>query len=86
MDFFSILTLLGGVGLFLFGMNMMGDSLKNLAGGSLERILEKLTTGKSQATGAIKGCSNYDHADRFCKCRHHEAWSGDPCCIWCQCR
>ena len=54
-DFFSILTLLGGVGLFLFGMNMMGDSLKNLAGGSLERILEKLTTGKSQATGAIKG-------------------------------
>ena len=54
MDFFSILTLLGGVGLFLFGMNMMGDSLKNLAGGSLERILEKLTTGKSQATGAIK--------------------------------
>ena len=38
-DFFSILTLLGGVGLFLFGMNMMGDSLKNLAGGSLERIL-----------------------------------------------
>ena len=48
-DFFSILTLLGGVGLFLFGMNMMGDSLKNLAGGSLERILEKLTTGKSQA-------------------------------------
>ena len=55
MDFFSILTLLGGVGLFLFGMNMMGDSLKNLAGGSLERILEKLTTGKSQATGAIKG-------------------------------
>lgn len=55
MDFFSILTLLGGVGLFLFGMNMMGDSLKNLAGGSLEKILEKLTTGKSKATGAIKG-------------------------------
>lgn len=54
-DFFSILTLLGGVGLFLFGMNMMGDSLKNLAGGSLEKILEKLTTGKSKATGAIKG-------------------------------
>ena len=54
MDFFSILTLLGGVGLFLFGMNMMGDSLKNLAGGSLERILEKLTTGKSQATARLR--------------------------------
>ena len=46
-DFFSILTLLGGVGLFLFGMNMMGDSLKNLAGVCFVRILEKLPTGKS---------------------------------------
>ena len=44
MDLFSILTLLGGVGLFLFGMNLMGASLKNLAGGSLEKVLEKLTT------------------------------------------
>lgn len=57
MDLFSILTLLGGVGLFLYGMNLMGASLKNLAGGSLEKILEKLTTGKSKATGAIKGYS-----------------------------
>ena len=55
MDFFSILTLLGGVGLFLFGMNLMGASLKNLAGGSLEKVLEKLTTGKNQFTGTIKG-------------------------------
>lgn len=57
MDFFSILTLLGGVGLFLFGMNLMGVSLKNLAGGSLEKVLEKLTTGKNQFTGTIKGFS-----------------------------
>lgn len=57
MDFFSILTLLGGVGLFLFGMNLMGASLKNLAGGSLEKVLEKLTTGKNQFTGMIKGFS-----------------------------
>ena len=55
MDLFSILTLLGGVGLFLFGMNLMGASLKNLAGGSLEKVLEKLTTGKNQFTGTIKG-------------------------------
>jgi phosphate:Na+ symporter len=33
----------------------MGSSLKNLAGGSLEKILEKLTTGKSKASGNIKG-------------------------------
>ena len=57
MDFFSILTLLGGVGLFLFGMNLMGASLKNLAGGSLEKVLEKLTTVKNQFTGTIKGFS-----------------------------
>ena len=55
MDIFSILTLLGGVGLFLYGMNLMGASLKNLAGGSLQKVLEKLTTGKNKATGAIKG-------------------------------
>jgi len=56
-DFFSILTLLGGVGLFLFGMNLMGASLKNLAGGSLEKVLEKLTTGKNQFIGTVKGFS-----------------------------
>lgn len=55
MDLFTILPLLGGVGMFLFGMNLMGQSLKNLAGGSLQKILEKLTTGKSQASGALKG-------------------------------
>ena len=55
MDIFSILTLLGGVGLFLYGMNLMGASLKNLAGGSLQKVLEKLTPGKNKATGAIKG-------------------------------
>lgn len=55
MDIFSIISLLGGVGLFLYGMNLMGASLKNLAGGSLQNVLEKLTTGKSKATGAIKG-------------------------------
>ncbi len=57
MDLFSILTLLEGVGLFLFGMNLMGASLKNLAGGSLEKVLEKLTTGKNQFTGTVKGFS-----------------------------
>ena len=56
MDFFFLFLLYWAVSVyFLFGMNMMGDSLKNLAGGSLEKILEKLTTGKSKATGAIKG-------------------------------
>lgn len=55
MDIFSIITLFGGVGLFLYGMKLMGDSLKNLAGGSLEKILGKFTTGKNEVTGRLKG-------------------------------
>lgn len=42
-DFFSFLTMIGGLALFLYGMNVMGDGLAKLAGGKLERILEKLT-------------------------------------------
>ena len=55
MDIFSVLTLLGGVGMFLFGMNLMGASLKNLAGGGLERILSRLTTGRNALIGKLKG-------------------------------
>ena len=46
MDIFSILTLLGGLALFLFGMNYMGDSLKKLSGSKLETILSKLTSNR----------------------------------------
>ena len=46
MDFFDILTMLGGLCLFLFGMNVMGDSLERRAGNSLRTILGKLTTNK----------------------------------------
>lgn len=44
MDIFSVLTMIGGLSLFLYGMNTMGDGLARLAGGKLERILEKLTS------------------------------------------
>lgn len=46
MDFFSILMLLGGLALFLYGMNAMGDGLKQLSGGKLESILGKLTSNR----------------------------------------
>ena len=39
-----ILTLLRGVALFLFGMSMMGDGLKRVAGNKLELVLYKLTS------------------------------------------
>lgn len=44
MDIFSILTLIGGLALFLYGMDLMGDSLKKLAGGRLESVLARLTS------------------------------------------
>lgn len=44
MGFSNILGLLGGVALFLFGMNLMGDGLKKVAGSRLEIILYKLTS------------------------------------------
>ena len=46
MNIFSILSLIGGLALFLYGMDLMGDSLKKLAGGKLESILARLTSNK----------------------------------------
>ena len=44
--FLSLLTLLGGLAMFLYGMEIMGDGLKRLAGGKLESILAKLTSNR----------------------------------------
>lgn len=44
MDIFMLLSLIGGLGLFLYGMNTMGEGLSKASGGKLERILEKLTS------------------------------------------
>ena len=44
MDLVDIITLLGGVALFLFGMSLMGDGLKKVAGNKLELILYRLSS------------------------------------------
>ena len=44
MDLFDVLTMLGGLALFLFGMNIMGEGLEKAAGNQLKTILEKLTS------------------------------------------
>ena len=49
MDFFSILALLGGLAIFLFGMSTMGEGLTKMSGGKLERVLETLTTNRFMA-------------------------------------
>ena len=43
MDIFDILTMIGGLCLFLFGMNIMGEALERAAGSSLRNLLSKLT-------------------------------------------
>lgn len=49
MDIFSLLTMVGGLALFLYGMEVLGDGLKKASGGKLEIILEKLTANKFMA-------------------------------------
>ncbi len=46
MDFFSIITLLGGLAFFLYGMNMLSSGLERMAGGKLEGGLKKLTSNR----------------------------------------
>lgn len=52
---FLIISLLGGLGLFLFGMKMMGDGLENAAGDKLKGIFDKITSNpiKGILTGTI---------------------------------
>lgn len=46
MDLFDLLEMIGGLSLFLFGMNVMGQALERRAGNSLRTILGKLTNNK----------------------------------------
>ena len=47
MDLFDVLTMIGGLCLFLFGMTIMGEALERRAGDALRGFLSKLTTKKS---------------------------------------
>ena len=46
MSIFDVLSLIGGLCLFLFGMNVMGDALERRAGGGLKLLLGQLTKNK----------------------------------------
>ena len=54
MTIFDALTLAGGLCLFLFGMNVMGQALERRAGPGLRNMLERMTTGK--LSGFLTGC------------------------------
>ena len=49
MDFFDILSLLGGLAMFLYGMRLMGDSLKENSSGALKNVMEKVTDNALKA-------------------------------------
>lgn len=55
MDFFGVLTMIGGLALFLYGMNVMGAGLSKASGGRMERILERLTD--STVKGVLLGAA-----------------------------
>ena len=49
MDIFDILSLLGGLAMFLYGMRLMGDSLKENSSGTLKKAMEKVTNNSVKA-------------------------------------
>ena len=55
MDFFGILKMIGGLALFLYGMDLMGNGLEKASGGKMEKMLETMTsnTFKAVALGAV---------------------------------
>ena len=46
MDIFSLFTFIGGLGMFLFGMNVLGEAIGRQAGGKMKGVLEKITSDK----------------------------------------
>ena len=49
MDIFGVLSLIGGLAIFLYGMDLLGEGLTGASGGKLEKILEKLTSSPLKA-------------------------------------
>ena len=70
----NIFSMLGGLALFLYGMNMMSNGLELAAGNKMKTILEKLTSNRilGVLVGALVTCyysifiSNYSNGCRFC--------------------
>ena len=70
MSLFDVLSLVGGLALFLYGMHVLGEGLAKASGGRLEQILEKLTSNlfKAVALGAVVTAiiGYYGYGGGFC--------------------
>ena len=49
MNFFDLLSMIGGLALFLFGMHILSEGLEKVSGGRLEKVLENLTSSRLKA-------------------------------------
>lgn len=49
MSFFDLLSMIGGLALFLYGMHLLGEGLEKVSGGRLEKVLENLTSSRWKA-------------------------------------
>ena len=88
MDIFDILTMIGGLCLFLFGMNIMGQALERRAGSGLRSLLTKLTSNKALGfltglgvTAVIQSSSataamvvGFTNAGRSCEDKRHRLY------------
>ena len=80
-----IIPFVGGLGMFIYGMQIMAQGLENAAGNRMKSLLEALT--KNKFFGVLLGSVHYRsdpelicddrHGSRFCKCRYHEPSAGD---------
>lgn len=73
----AFLKLLGCLGLLMYGMKLLGESLQKMAGNQLRRILDTLTTNRFTSlisgaliTAVIQSGSATRHDHRFCPCRN----------------
>ena len=83
--FTMILSLLSGVAMFLYGMLLMGDGLKMVAGNKLEKFLYKMTNTPLKGVALGGGSDLCDsvllrhnsHGDWLCKFHDDEAAAGN---------
>ena len=88
MSLFGLLSMIGGLALFLYGMHIMSEGLEKVSGGRLEKILENLTSSKWKAVllgAGVTAVSDNSNGSWFCKFRHYEALSGNRYYHGCQC-
>ena len=79
MDIFGVLSLIGGLAIFLYGMDLLGEGLTGASGGKLEKILEKLTSNPLKASWCWRNSSNTvilshnSYGCRLCEFWYYEA-------------